>query len=50
MSVSSESFLQPDPVLAALNEAAGEIQQRGACGWSFPAGPEESIEVTARVE
>ena len=29
MSISSESFLEPDPVLAALNEAAGEILQEG---------------------
>jgi hypothetical protein len=50
MSISSESFLQTDPVLAALNEAVGEIQERGPRRWSFPAGPEESIEVTARID
>ena len=50
MSISSESFLQPDPVLAALNEAAGEIRKEGPSRWSFAVGPEETIEVTASVD
>jgi hypothetical protein len=47
MSISSESFIQPDPVLAALNEAGGEIRREGPSRWSFAAGPEETIKVTA---
>ena len=50
MSISSESFLEPDPLLVALNDAAGEIHQEGPCRWSFPAGPEENLRVTARID
>jgi hypothetical protein len=50
MSISLENFLRLDPALAALNEAAGEIQQEGLCRWSFAAGPEETVKITARVD
>ena len=50
MSISLESFLQADPALAALNQAAGDLQERGPCRWSFAVGPEESTEVTARLD
>jgi hypothetical protein len=50
MSISSESFLEPDPVLAALNEAAGEILQEGPSRWSFCAPSEETIKVTASLD
>jgi hypothetical protein len=50
MSISSESFIQPDPVLAALNQAAGEIHKESPSRWSFATGPEETIRVTASVD
>ena len=50
MSISPESFLELEPVLGALSEAAGEVQQKGPGRWTFPAGPEEALQVTARVD
>jgi len=49
MSISLESFIQPDCVLAALNEAAGEIRKESPSRWSFVTGPDETIKVTASV-
>ncbi len=50
MSISPDSFLQVDPVLSALSEAAGGIQKEGPGRWSFLAGADRSIKVTARVD
>jgi hypothetical protein len=49
MSISLESFVEPDPILGALNEATGAVQQEGPSRWSFAAGPEETHQVTARM-
>lgn len=50
MSTSSENLLSANPPVAALEEAAGEIRHLGLCRWSFPAGPEETVNITAKVD